>query len=135
METVCLVIVALAGVLGAASAGAQTVAPLDPEVAGLPNAAASFVPDTVYEDGQIYVLEAGRARSSLPPLFLVHGLGHAGVRDYYRILPRLAEKRRVVAFDLPGFGRSTPGNRPYGPGLYAQVLARMIERYATGPVD
>jgi pimeloyl-ACP methyl ester carboxylesterase len=118
------------------AAQAEDTPPLDPEAAALPgDPAVSFMADNIYGDGRIYVLEAGRATPGRPTLFLVHGLGNDGVRDFYRILPRLAEKRRVVLFDLPGFGRSTASNRPYAPTAYARVLAQVIEQHASGPID
>ena len=41
----------------------------------------------------------------------------------------------MVLFDLPGFGRSSRANVAYTPDRYAAVLARVIDRYAAGPVD
>ncbi|MES1171911.1 MAG: alpha/beta hydrolase [Bacteroidota bacterium] len=109
-------------------------APLDPEIAPLPEAAGHWMPDPVYE-GRIYVIEAGKEVPGRPPLFLVHGLGEAGVRDFYPVFAQLARTRRVVAFDLPGFGRSSRANLAYEPVGYATVLAAVIAAYANGPVD
>ncbi|HVR62195.1 MAG TPA: alpha/beta hydrolase, partial [Polyangia bacterium] len=138
---------ALAAAGGCRSARPVTVAtraddrpaPLDPEVAGLPGARGHFIPDDVF-GGTIYAVTAGPASSSSPspsppPLVLVHGLGDMGVRDFYPLLPELARRRAVVLFDLPGFGRSSRTNAPYTPDRYAAVLARVIDRYAAGPVD
>ena len=63
---------------------------------------------------------------------LVHGLGEAGVKDFYPLFPELARKRHVVAFDLPGFGRSGRINTRYAPDRYAAVLFRVIEAYGDG---
>ena len=41
------------------------------------------------------------------PLLLVHGLG-AGWRSWTPILDELAERREVIAVDLPGFGETPP---------------------------
>jgi pimeloyl-ACP methyl ester carboxylesterase len=57
------------------------------------------------------------------------------MRDWYTVLAPLAEHRRVVMFDLPGFGRSAQANVKYGPARYAAVLSRVIARYGPGPVD
>lgn len=46
-------------------------------------------------------------RGSGRPLLLVHGLG-AGWRSWSPILDALAERREVIAIDLPGFGQSPP---------------------------
>ena len=40
-----------------------------------------------------------------PPLVLIHGLG-GNWQNWLENIPRLAEDRRVVALDLPGFGAS-----------------------------
>jgi pimeloyl-ACP methyl ester carboxylesterase len=41
------------------------------------------------------------------PLLLVHGLG-AGWRSWTPIIEQLAERREVIAVDLPGFGETPP---------------------------
>ncbi|WP_435198588.1 alpha/beta fold hydrolase [Janibacter sp. GS2] len=46
-------------------------------------------------------------RGSGRPLLLVHGLG-AGWRSWSPILDELAERREVIAIDLPGFGETPP---------------------------
>lgn len=46
-------------------------------------------------------------RGTGSPLLLVHGLG-AGWRSWSPILDELAERREVVAVDLPGFGETPP---------------------------
>ena len=116
-------------------------APLDPEIAALPGAHGYWMPDPEY-GGTLYVIEAGptdpdaiRAGAGrAPALVLVHGLG-GGVRDYYPVLPELARRRRVIAFDLPGFSRSSRGNARYAPDRYAAVLYEVIASYGHGPVD
>ena len=122
-----------------ATADAGAPAPVDDDIARVPNVAAFYVADPVFEGDRLYVLTAGPRTTpddpGQPTLFLVHGLGDAGVRDFYPLLPELAKKRRVVAFDLPGFGRSTRANQHYEPDRYATVLSRMIEQQADGPVD
>ena len=46
-------------------------------------------------------------RGSGNPLLLVHGLG-AGWRSWLPIMDELAERREVIAVDLPGFGETPP---------------------------
>jgi pimeloyl-ACP methyl ester carboxylesterase len=114
-----------------------SAAPLDHEIAALPNARAVWLLDA--ELGPVYAVTAGVAASrdpAEPPLVLVHGLGPNGMRDFYPVLAPLAARRRVVLLDLPGFGRSARANARYAPDLYAAVLARVIATLAPpGPVD
>ena len=46
-------------------------------------------------------------RGTGSPLLLVHGLG-AGWRSWAPIIEQLAERREVIAVDLPGFGETPP---------------------------
>lgn len=43
------------------------------------------------------------------PVVLLHGLA-ASRKIWARVVPRLAEERRVVAVDVPGFGQSAPAS-------------------------
>ena len=54
-------------------------------------------------EGQMYYVEMGVG----PPLVLLHPSPQSG-RVYWRLMPRLAETFRVIAFDTLGFGRSDP---------------------------
>lgn len=65
-------------------------------------------------------------RSDAPPMLLVHGLG-AAAADWWRCLDTLADHaRRVVAFDLPGFGFSPP---PDGGPLGLKELETFFPRF------
>ncbi len=67
---------------------------------------------TVGED-EVFVLDtAPTGPETGPALFVVHGFPTSSV-DWAPVLPRLAEHRRVVLFDLPGFGLSAKPDRPY----------------------
>ena len=68
-------------------------------------------------------------------MLLVHGIGDNGVRDWYPVLGALAASRRVVAVDLPGFGRSSRGNRLYHPVEYSRFLAHVIRTHLGGRAD
>ena len=92
-------------------------APLDREIAALPNARAVWLADKEY--GKIYLVTAGPERAAERPLVLVHGLGTNGMRDWYPVLAQLATIRRVVLFDLPGFGRSGRPTSSTRPSNYA----------------
>ncbi len=113
-------------------------APVDSELADLAGAKASYVADPVF-GGRLYLLQvtpgATANDNGAPPLVLVHGLGEAGIRDFYSILPGLAHDRPVIAFDLPGFARSTGASPPYDPDRYADVVAHVIRTYAGGRAD
>lgn len=63
------------------------------------------------------------------PLLLVHGLGDEA--DTWRhVLPALAARRRVLAVDLPGFGRSDKPDAPYSVPWYAGVLLDLLDTLA-----
>lgn len=51
------------------------------------------------------LIHVRRGRGS--PLLLIHGLG-AGWRSWTPIIEALAERREVIAVDLPGFGQTPP---------------------------
>jgi pimeloyl-ACP methyl ester carboxylesterase len=78
-------------------------------------------------------MEAGDAKA--PAVVLVHGLGESGMRDWYPVLPALAANYRVVAFDLPGFGRSTHANELYSPERYAEFIHALAGQRLQGPYN
>jgi len=60
------------------------------------------------------------------PLLLVHGLAGSW-QNWLENIPRFAASRRVVALDLPGFGRSQmPAQRISIPG-YGRLVAELLE--------
>jgi pimeloyl-ACP methyl ester carboxylesterase len=65
--------------------------------------------------GRVRFVELGDG----PPLVLLHGLG-GNWRNWQANLPALAQRHRVIALDLPGFG----GSEPY-PG--AVTVARYVD--------
>jgi len=80
--------------------------------------------------GKVHVFTAGSPAA--PAVVLVHGLGDKGARNWAELIPMLARDYRVVAFDLPGFGRSSKGNEYYSPGRYADfVRYLMVEHFHT----
>lgn len=59
------------------------------------------------------------------PLVLVHGLGDES--DTWRhVLPPLAAHRRVIAPDLPGFGRSDKPDRAYTATFFARTIEQLL---------
>ena len=110
-------------------------APLDAQLRAVPGAKAFWLPDAEF-GGAIYVVVVDPPRgTTAAPLVLVHGLGAAAGRDFDPVVPALARGRRVVAFDLPGFGRSSRANELYTPERYAAVVAHVIDRFGGGRAD
>lgn len=68
----------------------------------------------------LYVEQHG----SGPDVALVHGVGASSARVWERVLPALAARYRVLAYDLRGFGRSTnPGGVQRIPQHAADLVA------------
>ncbi|MDQ1608764.1 MAG: hypothetical protein QOE16_1496 [Microbacteriaceae bacterium] len=58
---------------------------------------------------------------------LIHGIGVSS-RYFERLIPQLARYGRVVAIDLPGFGRAPRPGRAYSVEDFAAVAAHTIDR-------
>ncbi|MGI8564472.1 MAG: alpha/beta fold hydrolase [Candidatus Dormibacter sp.] len=86
-------------------------------------------------------VEAGEYRlhhtsaGSGAPLVLVHGLGSAGYIEWRHNLTELARRRRVLAPDLPGFGRSAKPDIVYGVPLFADALEAYLDALRLSRVD
>ena len=98
---------------------------------GVRGAQTSMVREPVF-GGRAFVLEAGPEHG--PLAVLVHGLGDAGARDWDTLIPHLADRYRVLAFDLPGFGRSTKANEPYSPDRYVEFIRHLVETRTSEPI-
>jgi pimeloyl-ACP methyl ester carboxylesterase len=73
---------------------------------------------------QLYVEEYGKGR----PVLLLHGLG-ASTYTWRNLIPSLAQKHRVIALDLKGFGRSEkPLDRAYSPRDHTALVAAFIRQ-------
>lgn len=82
-------------------------------------------------DAQVYTAGSPEATA----VVLIHGIGTRAAADWSGLIPELATDYRVLAFDLPGFGRSSQRNEPYTPGNYAAFVRHVIEReFGTRPV-
>ena len=68
-------------------------------------------------------------RGSGSPLLLVHGLG-AGRRSWAPILDELAERREVIAVDLPGFGETPPSTGEVSIATLTDSVADFIREQA-----
>jgi pimeloyl-ACP methyl ester carboxylesterase len=66
-----------------------------------------------------------------PPLVCVHGLG-GSLLNWMPVVPGLSRSHRVLAVDLPGFGRSPPGGRRITVESQVTTVIRFIEKVAGG---
>lgn len=114
-------IIAIGLALGTASAVATSSGP--------PDAREEFVNEPVFH-GKAYVYRAGLKHPRL--VVLVHGIGDQGARDWRLLIPELAREHQVLAFDLPGFARSSKANALYSPENYVAFMSFIIEKYAAG---
>ncbi|SFB75071.1 Pimeloyl-ACP methyl ester carboxylesterase [Halobiforma haloterrestris] len=70
-----------------------------------------------------------------PDLLLCHGIyAGASSHEFEPIVERLAEDYRVVAVDLPGFGRSERPPLVYSSTLYAEFLRDFAEERLENPI-
>lgn len=82
-----------------------------------------FPTKTVLDDPKISYIDAGSGDQTI---VLVHGLAsNAGFWRYN--IPELAKHYRVIAIDLPGYGKSQKDNYPYSMSFYADQLKRFFD--------
>lgn len=79
-------------------------------------------------DGPLHYVDHG---GDGPPIVLVHGLGGSHV-NWCTVAPALTRRHRVLALDLPGFGRTPLAGRSSRLEANAEIIARFIERVAGG---
>src|SRR5437879_7946041 len=83
----------------------------------------SFESRTITIDGvNIHYVCGG----SCPPLVLVHGLGSSAAVEFYYTLEPLAAHHRVLAVDLPGFGRSDKPVLDYTIDLFVKAVQDLM---------
>jgi pimeloyl-ACP methyl ester carboxylesterase len=94
---------------------------------------ADAIPGTVEEcfeepifEGKVCTLQANP--DAKVGVILIHGLG-GSIEDWKNTIPALAENFHVVAFDLPGFGKSDKGSQNYSPTRYAHLTRFLADRY------
>jgi pimeloyl-ACP methyl ester carboxylesterase len=95
-------------------------APLPRSTPGLSQA---LIDEPVFA-GKVHVVEAGPQHAST--VVLLHGIGDIGANDWNRLIPELAKSHRVLAFDLPGFGRSSRKNERYTPDAYVRFVKWLV---------
>jgi pimeloyl-ACP methyl ester carboxylesterase len=72
----------------------------------------------------LHIYEAGKENA--PALLLIHGLGDEADSWRHVVLP-LAKSHRVIAIDLPGFGRSDHLTEPYTTRLYCSSILSLMD--------
>lgn len=84
-----------------------------------------FARERTLADGtRIFLYDSGEAHK--PALLLIHGLGDEA--DTWRgIIPELAARYRVIAPDLPGFGRSAHQRRAHTLGYFARAMGGLLD--------
>ncbi len=76
----------------------------------------------------IHYAEAGRGS----PVVLLHGWG-GEIKSWGLIPAILAERFRVVALDLPGFGESSRPDRPWATADFARAVAGVVRNLDLSP--
>ena len=87
---------------------------------------------TVDLGGPVHYVDFG-GPDDAPTVVLVHGLGGSHL-NWDLFAPLIREHARVLALDLPGFGRSEPGDRRTSVHDNVQVLDRFLAEVAGTPV-
>lgn len=101
-----------------------------PVLAGAATLERECVDEPVF-DGSVCVYQTNRSAAN--SVLLVHGINGSARFDWEHQIPALAGRYHVVAVDLPGFGDSSKGRKPYTPDNYARLLAFITDRYIDGP--
>lgn len=74
-------------------------------------------------DVRLHYYDAGSGTEM--PLVLIHGLGDEADTWRHVLLP-LSARRRVIALDLPGFGRSSHPRQAYTLPFFARTVANLL---------
>jgi pimeloyl-ACP methyl ester carboxylesterase len=73
-----------------------------------------------------FVIDVPAARTeALEPLLIVHGFPSSSF-DYHHVVDALAEHRRVLLFDMIGYGLSAKPDRPYSVDMQADVAQAFV---------
>lgn len=84
---------------------------------------------------RVRYLAAG-ADSTQPPLVLLHGGGtDSATLSWGGVMEALAEGRRVLAPDLPGYGASDRPDAPYSLDYYCAVVSELADAWGLGKFD
>jgi pimeloyl-ACP methyl ester carboxylesterase len=95
------------------------------------------VPSELQAFSRLYTVDGMRLHcydggpADAPALVFVHGLGDEA--DTWRhLLPALADRHRVLALDLPGFGRSDKPYRAYTLAFFARTIEALLHTAGVG---
>jgi pimeloyl-ACP methyl ester carboxylesterase len=108
--------------------------PCQGQTAAEPPSQENFSKELVFEPvfrSRVFILEGGKNHDQ--SVVLIPGLGDLGSDTWKSLVPILAERYHVVAFDLPGFGRSEKKNALYSPARYGEFVHWLVDRYVDGP--
>lgn len=84
-----------------------------------------YARSTTIDGRQLFFYDSDSTPDDETPVLLIHGLGDEA--DTWRaIMPALAQRRRVLAPDLPGFGRSEGARSGATLAFYARTLAALL---------
>jgi pimeloyl-ACP methyl ester carboxylesterase len=84
--------------------------------------------------GEVWVLDQPPADDAgLDPVLLLHGFPTCSF-DWRHVLPALSRRRRVVAFDFPGFGLSAKPDRRYSLRHQADVAESVCAALGLGRI-
>ncbi len=90
-----------------------------------------FPVKTALSDPRVSYIDTGSGPTTL---LLVHGLA-ANAGFWRDAIPELARSYRVIAVDLPGYGRSEKSTRyPYDMVFFAETLSKLIRELKLGTV-
>jgi pimeloyl-ACP methyl ester carboxylesterase len=81
-----------------------------------------------------YVDMAPESGDDREPVVFVHGLAGQW-QNWLENLPRVAQQRRVIAMDLPGFGMSEPSRGDVSIPGYGRCVEAICRRLDLGPVS
>lgn len=66
------------------------------------------------------------------PIVFFHGLGHWALGSWSLLAPYLADRYRLIAFDMPGFGVSDKPDVPYDLAYFTATCKRVVASVAPG---
>ncbi|MDO3379801.1 alpha/beta fold hydrolase [Geoalkalibacter halelectricus] len=107
-----------------AFAGARSTSQQDPKQASVEGGILVREP---IGGSHIFITQAGIGHPQ--SVVLIHGLGDLASDTWTELIPQLARTYHVVAFDLPGFGRSEKKNLLYSPTYYAEVTKWVVDTF------
>ena len=82
---------------------------------------------------RIFTVDVPARRSTdRPPLLVLHGFPTSSF-DFHRVVDRLAAHRRVLLFDMLGFGLSDKPDLSYAMALQADLAMALVDDLGVGP--